>query len=103
MNGQPLPAEKATPANGYISIHRSWKSGDLLELTLPMEFRTESIDAQNPNVVAMMRGPVMYVAATDTPTLHLTAQSSPAASVKSRFIPFYKINEECYTTYLERA
>jgi hypothetical protein len=103
VNGQPIPEPAAKAVDGYVSVRRRWKSGDVVELTLPMEFRTEAIDGQNPNVVAMMRGPVMYVAATDAPKLYLNGQSSPSASVRSRFVPFYKIQDECYTTYLDRA
>jgi hypothetical protein len=104
VNGQPMPLQNSAPMDGYVPINRRWKRGDVLELSLPMEFRAEAIDAQHPNVVAMMRGPVMYVAASDPPTVHLADPSSaPSAAVESHFTPFYKIGDECYTTYLERA
>jgi DUF1680 family protein len=49
--------------DGYVAIDREWKSGDVVELTLPME--VQHIQA-NPNVkddegkLAMQRGPVVY-------------------------------------------
>lgn len=60
VNGRPGPA---APAGRYASVSRPWKSGDTIELVLPMEPRL--IEA-NPRVeelrnqVAVMRGPVVY-------------------------------------------
>ncbi|MEO6434174.1 MAG: beta-L-arabinofuranosidase domain-containing protein [Tepidisphaeraceae bacterium] len=75
--------EPARPRAGeFHEIRRIWNPGDRVELALPMELRTEPIDRQNPNVVATMRGPVMYV------------------RVGEQSVPFYKINDEVYTTYV---
>ena len=58
------PAEIKT-VNGYISIDKSWKDGDMIELVLPME--TKKV-IPNENIkdiagkVAIERGPIVYCA-----------------------------------------
>src|SRR5207244_683754 len=56
--------QAATPGpNGYVEIQRSWRTGDRIELVLPMEPR---FTASHPRVestrgtVAIERGPVVY-------------------------------------------
>jgi DUF1680 family protein len=54
-----------TAANGYISLNRSWKDGDVVELVLPM--KTKKV-IPNENIkeisgkVAIERGPIVYCA-----------------------------------------
>ena len=45
-------------ANGYWSIERSWKNGDLLEIVLPMQLHTESMP-DNVNRIAVLYGPIV--------------------------------------------
>ena len=45
----------------YISIDRKWKDGDIVELTMPMSFRFESLP-NVPEYVSVMRGPVLLAA-----------------------------------------
>lgn len=66
VNGQPVPER---PASGvYHRIDRAWKSGDVVDLDLPMPVR---ILAAHPNVadargkVAFARGPVVYCIESD--------------------------------------
>ena len=62
VNGQAVPA---TPEKGYARIDRSWKSGDVVELSLPMPIRRvaahASVDADQGRV-ALQRGPLVYAA-----------------------------------------
>ncbi|MBI4581198.1 MAG: glycoside hydrolase family 127 protein [Planctomycetes bacterium] len=50
-------------AKGYVTLHRQWKPGDTIELSLPMP--VDQVDA-HPNVVAdrgrvaLQRGPIVY-------------------------------------------
>ena len=60
INGR--SAALAASRGSFESIDRTWHSGDRINLTLPQDFRTEAIDDLNPNTVALMRGPVQYVA-----------------------------------------
>jgi len=62
VNGQVVDVEAATHL-GYARIEREWKSGDKVELVLPMP--VERIEAhpsvrQNIGYVALQRGPVVY-------------------------------------------
>jgi DUF1680 family protein len=94
--------EPARPRAGeFHSIHRTWTPGDTIHLDLPLTHRAEPIDAQHPNVVAIMRGPVMLVGVGDKLTLDRV--DPPAANYSVRFLPFYKINDEPYTTYFTRG
>ena len=57
-------AVDATPAgDGYVHLSRTWKTGDLVELDLPMLPRRVHANEQveeNRGRVALMRGPVVY-------------------------------------------
>ncbi|HPA20260.1 MAG TPA: glycoside hydrolase family 127 protein [Verrucomicrobiae bacterium] len=61
INGQPAPE---TPRPGsYAEIRREWKSGDAVELMLPMEpiiIEANPIVEHTRNQVAVMRGPLVY-------------------------------------------
>ena len=82
-------------------------------------FRTEPIDDQHPNVVAVMRGPVMLVAI-DPPdglekkTLSIDKGFSAVAQSSGTwvrdeggqqlvFLPFHQVQNERYTTYFNRG
>jgi DUF1680 family protein len=60
--------DKSVPVKlnkGYVSLNRSWKSGDVIELHLPMPVRrivaSEKVSADRGRV-ALQRGPVVYCA-----------------------------------------
>ena len=49
--------------NGYIALRRTWREGDRVELTLPMEIQRISCDPRvqaNLGRVALQRGPIVY-------------------------------------------
>jgi hypothetical protein len=48
----------ATPAGSFIEIARTWKTGDRVELTIPMSLRLEAMP-DNPNRVAVFYGPTL--------------------------------------------
>jgi DUF1680 family protein len=56
LNGQPLPAG-ASPGS-YLTLTRTWRSGDTLELGLPMALRSEAL-ADDPGLQAFLYGPVL--------------------------------------------
>lgn len=62
LNGKDIPVKTE---KGYVRIHRRWKTGDTLELELPMPVRRvlshESVEA-NRGRVALQRGPIVYCA-----------------------------------------
>jgi DUF1680 family protein len=61
LNGESVHSDIAD--NGYLSIRRSWRKGDRVELDLPMPIRrvlsNENVKA-NEGRVAVERGPVVY-------------------------------------------
>lgn len=95
------------------TLHRTWKPGDTIELTLPQSFRTEPIDDQNPDTVALMRGPVEYVAlnrsgnkpdALNQPRPTLNRDLRPVgpnaySSAGKTFVPLHSIQTETYDAY----
>ncbi len=52
-----------SPKNGYVSLRRAWKKGDVIELKLPMEpqrvIANEKV-ADDAGKVALQRGPIVY-------------------------------------------
>jgi DUF1680 family protein len=115
LNGKPLdtPARPGT----YAVIRRTWRPGDRIELTLPQSFRTESIDDLHPETVALMRGPVQYVALNPTPELSAERLTLPTGLRRTGpqsfaendsgnqiiFIPLHQVQNETYTTYFSTA
>ncbi len=71
---------------GWATIRRQWKKGDRIELTLPFTLRREPIDKSQPDLFALMNGPLMMVEV-DSPDLR----------------PFYQVQRETYTTYMRAA
>lgn len=115
INGK--PARVSATAGSFAALSRTWHPGDRIDLTLPQDFRTEPIDEQHPETVALMRGPVMYVAlnpANDLgeDRLKLPGSLKPLAAQAFTedydghqvvFVPFYQVQNESYTTYFNRA
>ena len=113
VNGklEPVKAQAGT----FLALRRRWSAGDRVELDLPLEFRTEAIDDKHPETVALLRGPVQYVALNlrgPAEPMKLSADlkaSGPQSYVVSRpgheevFVPLYSIGNERYTTYFSRA
>jgi DUF1680 family protein len=60
VNGRRTDSEVS--AGKFLAIQRSWKDGDRVEVELEMPLRLEAVDAQNPNRVALMRGPIALFA-----------------------------------------
>jgi uncharacterized protein len=62
LNGKPVPLKLE---KGYAALNRSWKKGDVIELTLPMSVRrvvaNELVNADRGRV-ALQRGPIVYCA-----------------------------------------
>jgi uncharacterized protein len=99
----------------FVAIRRTWQDGDRLELELPMKLRLESVDPTHPNVVALMRGPLVLFAVSESqptfsreellrakPTNNAQgdwlARSVDGSNVAMR--PFMNINKESYSTYV---
>lgn len=103
---------EAAQAGSFARVERQWKTGDRIELELPMAARVEAIDAQHADTVALLVGPLVLFAVTDseprvTRSQLLAAKRSvgqswqaEAAGGKLKMLPFTAIQDEAYTTYL---
>src|SRR6266481_2905802 len=113
VNGKRF-SEPVQPGN-FSAIRRNWKDGDRVELELPMPLRLEAVDANHPNLVALVQGPLVLFAVADSqpsfdknallqakPTNNATgdwiAQSADGSTVSMR--PFMNIDRESYSTYV---
>ena len=105
-------------AGAFTTLRRTWHNGDRIELTLPQDFRTEPIDDLHPETVALMRGPVQYVAIEPSnerpPNGHRILPSQlkpggPEAYIQSDsgeelvFVPLRAIVNETYTSYFRKT
>jgi uncharacterized protein len=100
----------------FARIRRRWQSSDIVEIAMPFSFRAEPIDSQHPKTVALMRGPLMLVAPEPQfglPEGALAAQGAfqpvpglsqtfdlRSSGARVRFTPFYRVQEEIYSTYI---
>ncbi len=98
----------------FAAIQRLWRTGDHVELELPLTMRLEAIDAQHPNTVALQRGPLVLfpIEPANSPVTRgelLNVQQKRGTSAEweatlatgnLRFLPFTAIRDESYSTYL---
>ena len=52
-------------AGSFARVSRHWKTGDRIELELPLKPRLEAIDPQHSDTVALLVGPLVLFAITD--------------------------------------
>lgn len=100
----------------FAAIRRTWKTGDRVELELPLSMRLESIDARHTDTVALLRGPVVLMAVkeqedsllpriTREQLLAVTRLSERQWQVASdtgpvKLLPFTSVGDQPYTAYL---
>jgi hypothetical protein len=114
VNGKRV-AKEVEPGT-FASLRNNWKDGDRVELELPMPLRLEFVDANHPDVVALMQGPLVLMALSESqPTFDrnalLQAKAAnnttgdwSASSVDGKSItmrPFMTIDKESYSTYVQ--
>ena len=115
VNGAPV----AVAGKGHIAVHRSWSAGDRIEWRLSQPLRTLPIDDLNPNRVALMRGPVMYVGLDPWDELYATpvvlpgglkpvsgqhdVYAIPVAGKDLVFVPYFTVQQQRYNTYFLKA
>jgi DUF1680 family protein len=97
----------------FASVQRKWKNGDRVHLELPMRMRLESLDPAHPDIVALLRGPLVLFAITQSPQNVTRQQLLNAKNVQSdewqvdtatgsmTMLPFTTIKDEQYSTYLK--
>ena len=111
VNGKRAEGD-ATPGK-FFAVTRTWKNGDRLEFEMGMPWRLEAVDAQNPDWVALLHGPLSLFGTAELPARVtraqlLAARPSPADSDdfvvtadagKLTFRPFARIADEPYRLY----
>ena len=78
VNGKSV---KPLVSDGYATILRSWKNGDVVELNLPMDVRRIKANdkvKEDIGLLAMERGPIVYC---------LEGKDQPDSTVFNKFIP----------------
>jgi DUF1680 family protein len=110
VNGKPVPASDGPGT--FATIRRSWKTGDRIEMNLPMRLRLEAIDARHPQTVALLCGPLVLFAITDvgpavTARQLLSAKKTGPESWQVEtdlgpmdMLPFTAIGDQQYSTYV---
>ena len=114
VNGNHVPS--AVIPGTFFAVRRIWKSGDRIDLELPMHFSLEPIDAHHPETVALVRGPLVLMAVKPSqgaPQPTVTREQLLAASRVSEqqwmidlpggpmtLLPFTALGERSYTTYI---
>ncbi|HYS46549.1 MAG TPA: beta-L-arabinofuranosidase domain-containing protein [Rhizomicrobium sp.] len=63
VNGQPVAAP--ITAGSFLHIQRRWQEGDRIALTMDMPLRVEAVDAQHPDRLAVVQGPLALFAVGD--------------------------------------
>jgi len=113
VNGEPYGG--AVRGETFVALRRMWGKEDRVELSLPMHFRLQPVDAETPGVVALLRGPlVLFRVGKSAGPLRehdlLDAQKTAGDDwlVRStggdvRFRPFASIGNESYSTYVNLA
>jgi DUF1680 family protein len=100
------------PQGTYAAIEREWKTGDRVELELPLRKHLEPIDSRHPKTVALVSGPlVLFAVAENAPSItsHQLMGAKKVGAKKWQvetatapltLLPFTEIGEEQYSTYV---
>ncbi len=101
----------------FAAVRRAWKSGDRVELELPLKMRAEAIDPRHADTVALLRGPLVLMAVKEEQTAPLPQvtreQLLAARRVSERewrvsasngpvtMLPFTWLGSRPYSTYVK--
>lgn len=111
------PVIVRTAPGTFLKISRRWRAGDSVDVTFPMALRFEPVDAQTPELAALMYGPVLLVALAEgevnlrgdkaRPGQWIQMQDEASLTFRAAngqvFRPFYLLRDERYTTYCRFA
>ena len=57
----------------FAGIVREWRSGDRVELDLPLPLRLQAVDAEHPDTVALLAGPLVLMRILDDGRANVSA------------------------------
>lgn len=110
INGKTTSPSAA--AGQFAMLRRTWKKGDRIEVDLPIKLRLEPIDPQHPQTVALLCGPLVLFAISETAPSVTTQQLLAAkkagqqswkvetAAGPMSMLPFTAISDQQYSTYV---
>jgi DUF1680 family protein len=96
----------------FAPVRREWRNNDRIEIDLPLTARLEPIDRRHPRTVALLNGPLVLFAVSDSTPAITRGQLLAAAKTgkkewsaessggKLKLLPFTEISDETYSTYL---
>jgi hypothetical protein len=97
----------------FAELRREWRTGDRVELELPLKLRLEPLDSRHADLAAVLSGPLVLFAIREKAPAALTRQQllaakktgtsrwqTETASGPVTLRPFTAIEEERYSTYL---
>ncbi len=99
-------------AGTFAPVQRQWKTGDRVDLELPMKARLEAVDPQHADTLALVVGPIVLFAVTDSQPKVTRAQLLAVKKMVPevwhvdigngvmKMMPFTAIEDQAYTTYL---
>ena len=83
VNGRTAPGLTPHPGT-WLVMDREWRNGDRIELTLDMPLRLIPLDAQHPNLVALVAGPTALFTLLPAPDRFTRAELLAASRTSSR-------------------
>ena len=102
-----------TDVGTFLEVERIWSEGDTLQVILPMALHYEPIAHESLDRQALLYGPLLLVALSDKPVsmegeksiVDVEKQTDALPTFHTHdgaitFLPFYKVKDERYTTYL---
>ena len=106
-------AEGDPVAGKFFELSRTWKNGDRVDFEIGMPLRLQAVDPENPQIVALLRGPLALFGVGNLPSNFSRAQLLAASTAsqssedwlvqgdagKNTFRPFAAIGEEPYRLY----
>ena len=111
VNGK--PAQGDVVPGRFFALQRNWRDGDRIEYEIGMPLRLEAVNDQNPQLVALVRGPLALFATGTLPAAFSREKLLAAAAVgrstadceveghsgKVLFRPLAAIADEPYRLY----
>src|SRR6266478_475376 len=111
VNGKPAQGDPL--AGQFFELSRTWKNGDRVDFEIGMPLRLQAVDPENPQIVALLRGPLALFGVGNLPSNFSRAQLLAASTAsqssedwlvqgdagKITFRPFAAIGEEPYRLY----
>ena len=104
--------QRAIAPAKFATVRREWKTGDRVELEVPLKKRLEAIDSRHEDTVALLSGPLVLFAIGESKPRLTREQLLSATKVGERtwivstaagplkMLPFTFINDQPYSAYV---